>query len=210
MLRAIILLFCSKYFQIFECDANFLSFQLYLSIKGLIFDIVFGWLLICLWFNATVKAYWKQLHHYFLDILLLFYFWTIQENLYMVRLFSKLFFECGNTINQTMTNQLTSSHWFFQPILIFLQKKNNKFFAILICFITHHNFYIAALGMHSTSFFRIFSIKWINFICIVNCIFHWLWVWRSFAISLKYGLIISSYSLRDKFLFFSPLLPYLM
>ena len=128
MLRAIILLFCSKYFQIFECDANFLSFQLYLSIKGLIFDIVFGWLLICLWFNATVKAYWKQLHHYFLDILLLFYFWTIQENLYMVRLFSKLFFECGNTINQ---NYDESTH-FISLILpthldIFAKEKQQVF-----------------------------------------------------------------------------------
>ena len=39
--------------------------------------------------------------HYFLDLLLLFYFLTILENLYMmIWFFLDLFFEDGNIINQ--------------------------------------------------------------------------------------------------------------
>ena len=68
-LRAIILLFCSKYFHSFECDEISISFQLYLSIKGLIFDILSGWFLIYLWFNATVKACWKQLSSLFFEFI---------------------------------------------------------------------------------------------------------------------------------------------
>ena len=39
-------------------------------------------------------------YHHFQDLLLLFYFSTIQENLYMIHPFSNLLFEGGNTINQ--------------------------------------------------------------------------------------------------------------
>ena len=40
ILRAIVLLFCSNFFQTFGCDGNSMSFQLYLSINDLIFDIL--------------------------------------------------------------------------------------------------------------------------------------------------------------------------
>ena len=84
---------------------NLFFFQLYWSIKGLIFDILSGWLLICWWFNATVKAYWKQLSSLFLRLIVLFYFLAIQENLYMIHFFSNLFSEGGNTINQYYQEQ---------------------------------------------------------------------------------------------------------
>ena len=38
-------------------------------------------------------------HHYFLDLLLLFYFLAIQENLYVIHLFINLIFEDDNTID---------------------------------------------------------------------------------------------------------------
>ena len=44
-------------------------------------------------------------HHYFLDLLLLFYFLTIQENLYMIHLFSNLFFEGDVRINRYYQKQ---------------------------------------------------------------------------------------------------------
>ena len=57
ILRAIVLLFSSNFFQSFECDVKSISFQLYWSIKGLIFDIPWGLFSMNWWFNATVKAY---------------------------------------------------------------------------------------------------------------------------------------------------------
>ena len=47
MLRAIDLLFDLIFFQSLLCDGKSFSFQLYLSIKGLIFDILSGGSLIC-------------------------------------------------------------------------------------------------------------------------------------------------------------------
>ena len=61
ILRAIVLLFNSKFFQSFCSDGKSISFQLYWSIKGLILDILWGSFLMFWQFNATVKAYWKQL-----------------------------------------------------------------------------------------------------------------------------------------------------
>ena len=109
IIRVIVWLFCSndfqsgkrinKYFP--ECDGKSISFQLCWSIQGLFFDILSGWVLICLWFNATVKAYWKQLSSLFFGfyVVFLLLFFTIQENLYMIHLFSNLFFKGGNLIN---------------------------------------------------------------------------------------------------------------
>ena len=42
ILRAIVLLFRSNFFQSLDCDGNFISFQLKVSIKGLIRDIPCG------------------------------------------------------------------------------------------------------------------------------------------------------------------------
>ena len=65
ILRAIASLFCSNFFQPFECDGKSISFQLYWLIKGLIFDILWGIFALLWWLKATVKAYWKQLSSLF-------------------------------------------------------------------------------------------------------------------------------------------------
>ena len=43
-------------------------------------------------------------HHYLLDLLLLFYFLVIQENLHIMSLFLNLFFEDDNKINSQYQN----------------------------------------------------------------------------------------------------------
>ena len=65
------------------------------------------------WFNATAKAYWKQLSTLFFGLLLLFYFSTIQENLYISASFQTSFLKVMNSINQYYHEQITSCHWFF-------------------------------------------------------------------------------------------------
>ena len=73
ILRAIDLLYDSKFFQSFGgCDGKSISFQLYWLIKGLRLDIFSGWLLICLWFNAGIIAYWKQLSSLFFGLIVPF------------------------------------------------------------------------------------------------------------------------------------------
>ena len=119
ILRAIALLFCSKSFQSFESDGKSISFQLCWSIKGLIFGILWGLFPMCWWFNATVKAYWKQLSSLFCVFIVVFYFPTILENIYMICFFSNLLFEGCNTINQYYKEQ----NWFLS--LVFLNVFNN-------------------------------------------------------------------------------------
>ena len=74
MLRAIDLLFFSNSLQSFLFDGKFIYFQLYWSIKVLMFDIISGWLLLCSWFNATATAYWKHLSSLFLGFIVAFLF----------------------------------------------------------------------------------------------------------------------------------------
>ena len=47
ILRVIDLFSNLKFFESFLCDGKFISFQLYWSTKGLIFDILCGFFLIC-------------------------------------------------------------------------------------------------------------------------------------------------------------------
>ena len=120
ILRAIALLFCSNFFQSFESGGKSISFQLYWSVKGLMFGILWGLFAMFSRFNATVKAYWKQLSSLFCGFIVFFYFSTIQENLYMIRSISNLLFEGGNTINQ-----------FYQEQTRFLSLVNLHFLIIL-------------------------------------------------------------------------------
>ena len=83
ILGAIVLLFCSRFFQPFECDGNSISFQLYWSIKGLFFDIFCGSFLLFWQFNATVKAYWKQLSSLLLGFIVLFLFFQPFRRIYI-------------------------------------------------------------------------------------------------------------------------------
>ena len=101
---AIVLLFCSNIFKSFECDGKSISLQLYWSIKGLIFDIL--WVLFSMfwWFNQTVKAYWKQLLLFFRLIVAFLFFNHLGESMYDLPLV-KPFFESGNAINQYYQEQ---------------------------------------------------------------------------------------------------------
>ena len=82
ILRAISLLFLSNFFQSFIPAGKFMSFQLYLSVWGLIFDILSGWLLISEWCNETVNEYWKHLLALFLGfIAAILFFIHLEESI---------------------------------------------------------------------------------------------------------------------------------
>ena len=68
--KSYVLLSSSIFFQSFECDGESISVQLYWLIKGLIFDILLGFFPMFWWFNATVKAYWKQLSSLFFGFII--------------------------------------------------------------------------------------------------------------------------------------------
>ena len=100
ILREVVLLFYSNFFQSFECDGKYISFQLYWSMKGLIFDILWR-----LFFNVLMKAYWKQLSSLFFGFIVAFLFFNhLGQSIYDPPLF-KSFFEGDNTINQYYQEQ---------------------------------------------------------------------------------------------------------
>ena len=63
-LKAILLLLCSNFFQSFEWWKTYF-FPIILINKRFNFRYSFWMILICLWFNVTVKTYWKQLSSLF-------------------------------------------------------------------------------------------------------------------------------------------------
>ena len=67
-------------------------------------------------------------HHYFVDLLLLFNFSTIQENLYMICSFSNSLFEGGNTINQYYQEEIRFLSLVFLIFFDNLVKKIQKVF----------------------------------------------------------------------------------
>ena len=84
----------------------------------------------------------------------------------MIHLFSNLFLEGGNVINQYYHKQTP----FFSLVFLnlfgnFVKEIQKGFFNNFICLVTHQNFYIMALGMHSLSFFRIFRRNKIDLHC---------------------------------------------
>ena len=109
ILRAIDLLFNSKFLQYFCCfGGKSISFELYWSIKGLISDILWGSFLLFFYnLMQRLKHIENNYYHYFLDLLLLFYFLSIQGNLHMIHLFFLgLFYEVDNIINQHYQKQI--------------------------------------------------------------------------------------------------------
>ena len=77
ILRGIDLSFDSNFSKsFFSFDGKFIPFQSYWSIKGLRLDILSGWFLTCLWFNAAIVAYWKQLSSLFLGYIVAFLFFN--------------------------------------------------------------------------------------------------------------------------------------
>ena len=64
ILKGIVTLIFSNFFQSSSSDGNFIHSHLNFFIKGLISFILCGSFLISSWFNATVTAYWKHLLSY--------------------------------------------------------------------------------------------------------------------------------------------------
>ena len=121
-IRAIDVLFNSNFFQSFWYDGKLISFQLYWSIKGLIFDILSG----CLWFNAADKAYWKHLSSLLLGFIVTFWFLATQENLYMIHLYLNLSHEDYNAINQHYQKQIHFLSFFLLILIDIFAKEIQK------------------------------------------------------------------------------------
>ena len=94
ILRTTALLFNSKFFQSFEgSSGKFISYQSNWLIKDLIFDILWGIFSMFSWFNATLKAYGKQLLSLFFGFTIAFLFLShSRESIYYSR---SLQTECG-------------------------------------------------------------------------------------------------------------------
>ena len=58
------------------CDGKFIPFQSYWLKKDLRLDILSWWFLICLWFNAAIIAYWKQLSSLVFGFIVAFLFFN--------------------------------------------------------------------------------------------------------------------------------------
>ena len=94
-LKAILTFFFSSFVQLSFSNEKFISFQLDLFIKGLVFVILSGCFLIWSRFNVTVAVYWKCLLS-FLLIGLVSVFLFIRKsmyNLYIIHHDSDLFYE---------------------------------------------------------------------------------------------------------------------
>ena len=140
---------------------------------------------------------------YWWDLLLLF-FSSNQENLYMIHYDSHLFFHIYNTINEHSQNKTTLHR--FQIILICVFESFRKLFYHFICSITDHDFYVTTFECitHSSSL----SVEEIKVIAITNWIFYVSDFLRLFIVPFKYGLISLRYSSTDGPLFLSLLLSY--
>ena len=103
------MLFFSFFFQSSFYEGNFISFLLYLFIKGLIFVILSTWFPISSWFNAIVTAYCKHLLPFSLTGFFVFLFWSNQENLYIIPNNLDLFYDIYNTIWSMWTWSTTNS-----------------------------------------------------------------------------------------------------
>ena len=104
LLRGIVRLFFSNFFQSSFSDGKFIPSYLYFFIKGLIFVILSGF--------YSVTAYWKHLLSFLLmRFIVAFCFLYSQENLYMIHYNLDLFVDIYNTItehNQGQTHCLLS------------------------------------------------------------------------------------------------------
>ena len=168
--------------------------------------LFFAEFLISSWFNATDTAYWKHLLSFrLIDLLLLFCFYTIRR-MYIWSASFKIYLM--TFIIQWMTttkNKITTSHWCVEWNMIAIKKWFKTFFSNLICFIINNDIYVITFWMHML-FIIIFRRN--KLIAIANWIFHISDFLRLFMVSLKYGLILLSYSSTAGVLFLSPLLSY--
>ena len=94
ILKAIVWLLFSIFFQLSFSEGKFIPSRLYLFIKALIFVILSEYYFISSWFNANVTAFWKYLLSFFrVDLLLLFCFLFNQESLYIIHHNTDLFYD---------------------------------------------------------------------------------------------------------------------
>ena len=107
ILRATVKLFFSNSFQSFFSDGKFLSFQLYLFIKGLVFVILCRSFLFL--YNLTRLLQRIESIYY---LFCAFLFLPNQENLYMIQHNLDLFSDIYNTITNIIEDKLTTSHQF--------------------------------------------------------------------------------------------------
>ena len=83
------------------------GYELYLLMKGWICDIISGWLLICLWFNATAIAYWKHFSSFLLRFIVCFLFFShLKESIHDPPWFKLIFYDTCNIIDQRYEKQV--------------------------------------------------------------------------------------------------------
>ena len=84
--------FVQTFSSLLSVMENLISFQLYLSIKGSIYDIFWLFFSMFWWFNATVKASWKQLSSLLFRFIVAFLFFNHSgESIYDLLLFKPTF-----------------------------------------------------------------------------------------------------------------------
>ena len=161
-LRAIVLLFFSRFFWSSFSDGKFIPSQLYLFIKGLIFVILSGLCPIFLWFNATVTTYSK---HFLWKFYCCFFVFYPVRRIYMWRTtiwsyFIPLILQKKNIIEE----KLTTFHRF--PIIsILFFEWFKKFFYNFIFFIINNDSYAITFWIHCSLFIIIFRRNKINCSC---------------------------------------------
>ena len=123
------------------------------------------------WFNATVKAYWKQLSFFFWIYCCFLFFNHSGESIYMIHLFSNLFFEGDNALNQYYHKQTPFFSLVFLNVLGNFVKEIQKVFSIISSVwlpIKVSILWLLVCIVQVSSE----SLEEIKLICIVNWIFH--------------------------------------
>ena len=181
-------------------------YELYLLMKGLICNIISGWLLICLWFNATAIVYWKHFSSLLLRFIVCFLFFShLKESIHDPPWFKLIFYDTCNrsTLWKTSSLPLIDSSMSFW----YLCKIESKSYSLI-------SFVSLPIIISILSFFEwivrvsLESLEGKELITIFNWIFYSPWILRSFIMSLKYGLVSLRYSPIDRALSLSPLLSY--
>ena len=140
-LRAVVRLFFSNFIQSFFSNGKFISSQLYLFIKGVMFVVYWGSFFISSYFNTTARAYWKHFLSFLLKGFIVFLL-SSQENLYMIHHDSDLFYNIYNTTNEHNWTQTTFDWFQISFFYLFLSYLEIYFITLsassLIIFLCYH------------------------------------------------------------------------
>ena len=102
-------------------------YELYLLMKGLICNIISGWLLICLWFNATAIVYWKHFSSLLLRFIVCFLFFShLKESIHDPPWFKLIFYDTCNIIDQRYEKQVRCLSLFLLCLFDICVKKSQK------------------------------------------------------------------------------------